>query len=367
MAVVSDAGMPCISDPGFTLVRALQEADLPWTVIPGPSSTLAALVLSGFSTDRFLYLGYAPRKKGQRRTFLAEALEEPGTVLILESCHRIRSTLEILAELAPGAGLAIAREITKLHEETLRGTCRRAAGTHDRAAPEGGAGPGSAGNRRPRETGFRDDRRQMMDFTEFKLQARGRVRPVVLALDALGMTPLAVSITGLVITALSGWIIAQGNLFLGGLIFLLGSAFDMLDGDLARLQGTVSRRGAFLDSCFDRLGEAFLFAGLTWYFATLRSGAEPVALLLITCVVVGSLTTSYVRARAEGVGETCRVGWLQRTERVILLAVGAAAGPLGAGAGAVVPGGRHPGHDGAAYRPRGRQAARTGAADRRAG
>jgi len=159
-----------------------------------------------------------------------------------------------------------------------------------------------------------------MDFTEFKLQARGRVRPVVLALDALGMTPLAVSITGLVITALSGWIIAQGNLFLGGLIFLLGSGFDMLDGDLARLQGTVSRRGAFLDSCFDRLGEAFLFAGLTWYFATLRSGAEPVALLLITCVVVGSLTTSYVRARAEGVGETCSVGFFQRTERVILLA-----------------------------------------------
>lgn len=159
-----------------------------------------------------------------------------------------------------------------------------------------------------------------MDFTEFKLQARNRVRPVVLAVDALGMTPLTVSITGLVITAVSGLIIARGNLFFGALVFLLGSGFDMLDGDLARLQGTVSKRGAFLDSCFDRLGEAFLFAGLTWYFATLRSGADPVALLLITCVVVGSLTTSYVRARAEGVGETCNVGFFQRTERVILLA-----------------------------------------------
>ncbi len=122
VAVVSDAGMPCISDPGFGLVKALLENDLPWTVIPGPSSTLAALVLSGFSPDRFLYLGYAPRKKGQRRTFLTEALAEPGTVLILESCHRIRSTLEILAELAPERTLAIAREITKLHEETPRGT-----------------------------------------------------------------------------------------------------------------------------------------------------------------------------------------------------------------------------------------------------
>ena len=122
IAVVSDAGMPCVSDPGFGLIKALLENDLPWTVIPGPSSTLAALVLSGFSPDRFLYLGYAPRKKGQRATFLTDALSEPGTVLILESCHRIRSTLEILAELAPERTLAIAREITKLHEETPRGT-----------------------------------------------------------------------------------------------------------------------------------------------------------------------------------------------------------------------------------------------------
>jgi phosphatidylglycerophosphate synthase len=126
-------------------------------------------------------------------------------------------------------------------------------------------------------------------------------------------------LTGLVITAISGWIVARGGLFPGALVFLVGSGFDMLDGDLARLQGTVSKRGAFLDSCFDRLGEAFLFAGLTWYFATLSTGADPVALVLITCVVVGSITTSYVRARAEGVGETCMVGLLQRTERVIIL------------------------------------------------
>ncbi|MGD9547522.1 MAG: CDP-alcohol phosphatidyltransferase family protein [Candidatus Krumholzibacteriia bacterium] len=158
-----------------------------------------------------------------------------------------------------------------------------------------------------------------MDFAAFKKNARSRVRPVVLSLDRMGMTPLGVSITGLLITALSGLIVARGSLFWGAVVFLLGSAFDMLDGDLARLQGTVSARGAFLDSCFDRLGEAFLFAGLTWYFATREGGAQPLPLLLITGVVVGSLTTSYVRARAEGVGETCTVGFLQRTERVILL------------------------------------------------
>ena len=121
VVVVSDAGMPCINDPGFTLVRGLQEADLGWTVIPGPSSTLAALVLSGFYPDRFLFVGYPPRKKGQRAKFLTEALAERGTVLALESCHRIRSTLEILADLAPERELAVCREITKLHEETLRG------------------------------------------------------------------------------------------------------------------------------------------------------------------------------------------------------------------------------------------------------
>jgi len=122
VAVVSDAGMPCVSDPGFTLVRALREADLPWTVVPGPSSVLAALVLAGFSPDRFLFVGYPPRKKGPRARFLAEAVADRATVILLESCHRIRSTLEILGEVAPEREVAVVREITKLHEETLRGT-----------------------------------------------------------------------------------------------------------------------------------------------------------------------------------------------------------------------------------------------------
>lgn len=161
-----------------------------------------------------------------------------------------------------------------------------------------------------------------MDFGQFKMDFRDRMRPLILSLDRLGLTPLSISLIGLVITAFSGLIIARGNMFLGALVFLIGSGFDMLDGDLARLQGTVSKRGAFLDSCFDRLGEAFLFAGLTWYFASMPYGEGRVALVLITGTVVGSLTTSYVRARAEGVGQTCTVGFLQRTERVILLALG---------------------------------------------
>ncbi len=161
-----------------------------------------------------------------------------------------------------------------------------------------------------------------MDFKQFKQDFRKGVRPIVLTCDRLGLSPLSVSLLGLAITAVSGLIIARGNLFGGALVFLVGSGFDMLDGDLARLQGTVSKRGAFLDSCFDRLGEAFLFAGLTWYFAGLPQDVARLPLVLITATVVGSLTTSYVRARAEGVGETCFVGFLQRTERVILLTIG---------------------------------------------
>ena len=161
-----------------------------------------------------------------------------------------------------------------------------------------------------------------MSLQEFKTGFRQRIRPLVLGLDRLGLSPLSVSVVGLAITAVSGLIVARGGLFFGAIVFVIGSGFDMLDGDLARLQGTVSKRGAFLDSCFDRLGEAFLFAGLTWYFAGFGYGEARWPLLLILATVVGSLTTSYVRARAEGVGETCFVGFLQRTERVVLLTVG---------------------------------------------
>lgn len=171
-----------------------------------------------------------------------------------------------------------------------------------------------------------------MDIAAVKRSARRGIRPLVRILDRLGVNPLGVSAAGLLVTALSGAVVAAGHLFWGAVVFLVGSGLDMLDGDLARLQGTVSPRGAFLDSCFDRLGEAFLFCGLTWYFAAGDDGGDPVPLVLILVTVVGSLTTSYVRARAEGVGQTCQVGFLQRTERVVLLSLG-----LGIGRAALVP------------------------------
>lgn len=163
-------------------------------------------------------------------------------------------------------------------------------------------------------------------MSNWKESARQRVRPVVLTLDRWGFSPLAVSMVGLAITLLGCYLVARGSMFLGTLIFLLGSAFDMLDGALARMQGTVSSRGAFLDSVLDRFGEAAFLTGVAvWYMNRLPDNWD-LAILLILVTMFGSLATSYVRARAEGVGETCFVGVLQRTERVIILGAGALLG-----------------------------------------
>ena len=100
---------------------AILPADRRCCVAPGPSSILAALVLAGFEPDRFVYAGYPPRRKGARARWLQELLDVGCTIILLESVHRIRSTLEILSAIAPERELAICREMTKLHEETLRG------------------------------------------------------------------------------------------------------------------------------------------------------------------------------------------------------------------------------------------------------
>jgi len=164
--------------------------------------------------------------------------------------------------------------------------------------------------------------------SNWKETARGRVRPLVLTLDRWGLSPMAVTIIGLVITLLGAVIVGRGHLLLGTIVFLLGSAFDMLDGALARLQGTVSARGAFMDSVLDRFGEAAFLTGLAAWYMTRLPERWDTAIVLILITMFGSLATSYVRARAEGVGETCFVGILQRTERVILLGIGALMGPL---------------------------------------
>ncbi len=121
--VVSDAGMPTVSDPGFLLVRAAVEAKIEVTVIPGPSAVLSALAVSGLPTDRFTFEGFLPRKQGDRRKLFAMLAREPRTMVFFESPHRILESLEdAVLELGTNRAATVSRELTKKFEHTERGT-----------------------------------------------------------------------------------------------------------------------------------------------------------------------------------------------------------------------------------------------------
>ncbi len=122
MALVSDAGTPLISDPGHSLVRAAIEADVAVIPVPGPSSLLAALTGSGLPVDRFTFCGFLPRKAGARRRLLESLADEPGTLVFLESPRRLARSLGDAAEILGDRPAAVARELTKMHEEFIRGT-----------------------------------------------------------------------------------------------------------------------------------------------------------------------------------------------------------------------------------------------------
>jgi 16S rRNA (cytidine1402-2'-O)-methyltransferase len=120
-ALVVDAGSPGVSDPGERIVRAVIEAGRPVRVVPGPSAVIAALSLSGLPTDAFTFAGFLSARAGARDARLAELLARRETLVVYEAPHRVRATLEAIARLAPGRPLAACRELTKLHEEVLRG------------------------------------------------------------------------------------------------------------------------------------------------------------------------------------------------------------------------------------------------------
>jgi 16S rRNA (cytidine1402-2'-O)-methyltransferase len=117
IALITDAGLPGISDPGRRLVAACRSEGLPCTVLPGPSAVLTALVGSGFSADTFFFGGFLPVKSGQRERTLRAALERGVTAVFFESPHRVLRTLEVLAALAPERPVCVARELTKHFEE----------------------------------------------------------------------------------------------------------------------------------------------------------------------------------------------------------------------------------------------------------
>jgi 16S rRNA (cytidine1402-2'-O)-methyltransferase len=122
VALVSDAGTPAINDPGYELVRAALASGFDVKPVPGPSAPIAALAVSGLPTDSFLYLGYLPQKKGERRKFAGHIANLPYTLILLESPHRIVESLEDLLAGLGDRRICVAREMTKMFEEYWRGT-----------------------------------------------------------------------------------------------------------------------------------------------------------------------------------------------------------------------------------------------------
>ncbi len=122
VALVSDAGMPGLSDPGYRLVRSCTEADLVVEVVPGPTAAISALAVSGLPPARFVFEGFLPRKRGERVRRIEELRHEQRTIVVYESPHRIEDALEDLSQVLGARPAALARELTKMHEEVRRGS-----------------------------------------------------------------------------------------------------------------------------------------------------------------------------------------------------------------------------------------------------
>jgi len=134
VALCTDAGMPSISDPGAHLVGRARAAGHHVVVIPGPSAVTAALALSGFAADRFIFLGFLPRKAGEMARTVGALAEETRTAVAFESPYRLLKALDIIAQTLPGRRCAVARELTKVHEELRVGPAEELAG-HYRQKP----------------------------------------------------------------------------------------------------------------------------------------------------------------------------------------------------------------------------------------
>jgi len=143
--------------------------------------------------------------------------------------------------------------------------------------------------------------------------------PIVRLMAAVRIHPNMLTILGLFLNVLTGWVLATGHLLVGGILVLFSGWFDMLDGALARLTHKTSRFGALLDSTVDRLAEAAVFLGLILFYADRGDTFE---IALAYAAIIGSLMVSYARARAEGLGLKGEVGIFARPERIVLLALG---------------------------------------------
>ena len=137
VGLITDAGMPGLSDPGARLIRECIKRELPFTIIPGPSSILTALVGSGFSTDRFFFGGFLPVKSGQRQRGLRAAAERDETTVFFESPYRLTKTLSACIDILPDRQLCVARELTKKFEEFRRGIASDLLAHYEAHPPKG--------------------------------------------------------------------------------------------------------------------------------------------------------------------------------------------------------------------------------------
>jgi len=126
LALVSEAGMPGLSDPGYELIVAAIGRGISVVPIPGASAVVTALVVSGLPTDQFLYLGFLPRRQGQRQRLIGSIADEPRTIVAFETRHRIREALSDIEEILGDRRLSVCRELTKVHEEIFRGRVSQA-------------------------------------------------------------------------------------------------------------------------------------------------------------------------------------------------------------------------------------------------
>jgi 16S rRNA (cytidine1402-2'-O)-methyltransferase len=126
LALVSEAGMPGLSDPGYELIVAAIERGISVVPIPGASAVITALVVSGLPTDQFLYLGFLPRRKGQRQRLLSSIVDEPRTIVAFETPHRLKEALSDIEDILGNRRLSVCRELTKVHEEIFRGRVSQA-------------------------------------------------------------------------------------------------------------------------------------------------------------------------------------------------------------------------------------------------
>ena len=165
----------------------------------------------------------------------------------------------------------------------------------------------------------------MVDLQSFRYGLRGSVtkwfeRPAVSFLVALKFTPSVATAIGLGIALIAAYFVYQGEFFIAGFLVLFSSVFDLLDGGIARATGRVSKRGAMMDSVFDRVSELAVLVGLAMYY-TSRPDADQLGVLLAIIAMSGSFMISYVRARAEGLGVKGTAGFLTRPERVVVMVV----------------------------------------------